>query len=267
MIRAAAEGVDADPLIDLSQIDFDALAARVRRPQAGRDRAARSTAARRERSRRARRNPTRYELVERIEELIAEYNAGSLNIDEYLRRLIALSQDLTDEEQRAAAEDSDRGGAGGLRPAHQARSRARPTSEREQVRGVAKQLLAHIHEKLVLDWRRKAETLADVRVVIRDILDELPDEPVSAAGLRREGAGRLRPRLDRLRRRRHAAPTTKRTARRSRRRARRRRACRSTSDHRGGRRADPARRRLRGARRDASSAARRATLRADRSTS
>ena len=28
MIRAAAEGVDPDPLIDLSQIDFDALAAR-----------------------------------------------------------------------------------------------------------------------------------------------------------------------------------------------------------------------------------------------
>ena len=34
------------------------------------------------------RNPTRFDLVERIEELIAEYNAGSLNIDEYLRRLV-----------------------------------------------------------------------------------------------------------------------------------------------------------------------------------
>jgi type I restriction enzyme R subunit len=34
-----------------------------------------------------------------------------------------------------------------------------------------------VHEKLVLDWRHKAETLADVRVAIRDLLDELPTEP------------------------------------------------------------------------------------------
>ncbi len=29
----------------------------------------------------------------------------------------------------------------------------------------------------MLDWRRKAETVADVRVTIRDVLDELPDAP------------------------------------------------------------------------------------------
>ena len=50
-------------------------------------------------------------------------------------------------------------------------------AERDQVRGVAKRLLAHVHEKLVLDWRRKAETMADVRVAIRDVLDELPADP------------------------------------------------------------------------------------------
>ena len=38
VIRAAAEGIEPDPLIDLSQIDFDALSAAVRRAQAGRDR-------------------------------------------------------------------------------------------------------------------------------------------------------------------------------------------------------------------------------------
>jgi type I restriction enzyme R subunit len=42
----------------------------------------------------ARRNPTRHELVERIESLIADYKAGSLNIDEYLRTL-GLSNELT----------------------------------------------------------------------------------------------------------------------------------------------------------------------------
>ena len=40
-----------------------------------------------------------------LTELIAEYNAGSLNIDAYLRRLIALSKDLSEEEMRAATEN------------------------------------------------------------------------------------------------------------------------------------------------------------------
>ena len=35
--------------------------------------------------------------------------------------------------------------------------------ERETVKASAKQLLAHLHDKLVLDWRRKAATTADVR--------------------------------------------------------------------------------------------------------
>ncbi len=77
----------------------------VRRPQARRDRPARRPAPSSERSRAARRNPTRYDLVERIEELIAEYNAGSLNIDEYLRRL---DRALPGPHRRGAAEPSSR---------------------------------------------------------------------------------------------------------------------------------------------------------------
>src|SRR5262249_47325387 len=104
VIRAAAEGVDPDPLIDLSEIDFDALSARF----AGRKRSETDRLAALLQQRAitaARRNPTRFDLVERIEELIAEYNAGSLNIDEYLQRLIDLSRDLSAEEQRAVTED------------------------------------------------------------------------------------------------------------------------------------------------------------------
>jgi len=175
LIRAAAEGVDPEPLIDLSQIDFDALAARF----AGRKRAETERLASLLRDRTvsaARRNPTRHELVERIEELIAEYNAGSLNIDEYLRRLITLSADLTGEERRAVFEDLSEEELA-LFDLLTKPGPPLTEDEREQVRGVAKRLLEHIHERLVLDWRRKAETVADVRVVIRDTLDELPENP------------------------------------------------------------------------------------------
>jgi type I restriction enzyme R subunit len=175
VIRAAAEGVDPDPLIDLGQIDFDALATRI----AGRKRSETERLASLLRDRvigAARKNPTRHELVERIEQLIVEYNAGSLNIDEYLRRLIALSRDLSQEELRTATE--------GLSEEELAvfdlltkPDPALTDDEQEQVKGVAKRLLAHVHERLVLDWRHKAETMADVRVAIRDVLDELPAEP------------------------------------------------------------------------------------------
>jgi type I restriction enzyme R subunit len=175
VIRAAAEGVDPDPLIDLSQIDFDALAARF----AGRKRSEteRFASLLRDRSvAAARKNPTRHELVERIEQLIAEYNAGSLNIDEYLRRLIALSRDLSEEEVRAATEDLNEEELA----IFDLLTKPDPVlteEERDQVKAVAKRLLAHVHEKLVLDWRRRAETAADMRVTIRNVLDELPAEP------------------------------------------------------------------------------------------
>jgi type I restriction enzyme, R subunit len=176
VIRAAAEGSEPDPLIDLSRIDFDTLAARF----AGRKRAETDRLATLLRQRAigaVTRNPTRYDLVERIEQLIADYNAGSLNIDEYLRRLVELSKSLTEEEQRAVIE--------GLTEEELAifdlLTKPEPVltdDEREIVKGSAKRLLAHLHDKLVLDWRRKAATTADVRASIKRVLDaDLPADP------------------------------------------------------------------------------------------
>jgi type I restriction enzyme R subunit len=180
VIRAAAEGIEPDPLIDLSQIDFDALAARF----AGRKRAETDRLASLLRQRTvnaARRNPTRYDLVTRIEELIAEYNAGSLNIDEYLRRLVTLSQDLSEEERRAVAEDMTEEELA----IFDLLTRPEPAldgAQREEVKASANRLLAHLHDKLVLDWRRKADATAAVRTTIGEVLDaDLPADPYPRA--------------------------------------------------------------------------------------
>jgi type I restriction enzyme R subunit len=42
------------------------------------------------------------------------------------------------------------------------------------VKLVARKLMAHIEEKLVLDWRKKSETREAARVLVKDILDDLP---------------------------------------------------------------------------------------------
>jgi type I restriction enzyme, R subunit len=176
VIRAAAEGIEPDPLIDLSQIDFDALSARF----AGRKRAETERLASLIKQRAvsaARRNPTRFELVDRIEALIASYNAGSLNIDEYLRRLIALSQDLSAEERRAVVEDMTEEELA----IFDLLTKPDPVlddAQRARVKASAKRLLAHLHDKLVLDWRRKAAAMAEVHTTILDILDaDLPADP------------------------------------------------------------------------------------------
>ncbi|OBB56404.1 DEAD/DEAH box helicase [Mycolicibacterium monacense] len=176
VIRAAAEGSEPDPLIDLSQIDFDGLAARL----AGRKRAETDRMAqllRQQAIGAAMRNPTRYELVERIEQLIADYNAGSVNIDEYLRRLVELSRTLTSEEERAVREGMTEEELAIFDLLTQP-DPVLTAEERERVQASAKTLLQHLHEKLVQDWRRKVDVMNDVNSTIRRVLDDgLPETP------------------------------------------------------------------------------------------
>lgn len=176
VIRAAAEGTHADPLIDLSNIDFEGLAKKF----AGRKRAETDRLAQLLRIQAivaAQRNPTRFELVERIEKLIAEYNAGSFNIDEHLRRLIELSKTLTEEERRGVREDMTEEQLA----IFDLLTKPDPVltgEEREKVKASAKKLIEHLHDKLVQDWRLKVATTNEVNSTIRSILDEdLPHSP------------------------------------------------------------------------------------------
>lgn len=180
VIRTAAEGQRVDPFIDLSKIDFESLAKQFGdKPRAETERLAALLKARAERG--AAINPTRIEFVERIEALIADYNAGSLNIDEYLRRLVALSGDLNAEEQRAVTEDMTEQELA----IFDLLTKPEPVLTAEElviVRASAKRLLEHLHDKLVIDWRRKADASAGVRTEIKKVLDEdLPEQPYPPA--------------------------------------------------------------------------------------
>ncbi|MDQ3671598.1 MAG: HsdR family type I site-specific deoxyribonuclease, partial [Actinomycetota bacterium] len=173
VIRAAADGADTDPLIDLNAIDFEALAARL----AGKKRSSAQRLAGRLKARvegAARRNPTRLDLVERLRTLIDEYNAGSLNVDEMLRRLQSLSRELSEEEQRTVRESLSEPELA----VFDLLTRPDPVlsdEQRDEVKRVARKLMTQIEDRLVLDWRRKAETREAARGVVKDILDELPD--------------------------------------------------------------------------------------------
>ena len=166
---------DADGLIDLNAVEWDALEAAFK---AGRPR----TAAQRLRSllsariaALARLNPVRVDLVERFEKLVADYNTGSLNTETFFQQLIEFSNALTHEEARAVSEGLTEEQLAIfdliMRPAPEL-----SVDEALQVKRVAEELLTILkRERLVLDWRKEQATRAAVRVAVEETLDRLPD--------------------------------------------------------------------------------------------
>lgn len=163
-------------LMDPSDVDWDAVKAMF---ASGRQR----TAAQKLRSMLTARitnltrlNPTRVDLFERFQRLLDEYNAGSLNVQQYFDELVKLSHSLTDEETRAVS--------AGLTEEQLAifdlLTRPGPgltVDEEQQVKRVAEELLAVLtREKLVLDWRKEQRTRAAVRVTVEETLDPLPEK-------------------------------------------------------------------------------------------
>ena len=171
IIRA---GGDADPLIDLNQLDFEQLILRF----GGRRRTAAKAIERDIEARlddAVRKNPTRLDLAERFRRLIDEYNAQTHNLEELLRRLKAINDDLTAEEQRAVREDLSEAELA----IYDLLTKPDPEltkAEARMVKGAARKLLKHVEDKLVLDWKKQQQTRSAVKVAVRKTLDhELPD--------------------------------------------------------------------------------------------
>ena len=169
-------GEQRQELMDLSRVDWDSVRAMF---NSGRQR----TAAQKLRSMLSARitnltrlNPTRVDLLERFQKLLADYNTGSLNVQAYFDELVVLSQALTKEETRALSE--------GLTEEQLAVfdliTRPGPdlnADEEMQVKRVAEELLAVLKKgKLVLDWRKEQRTRAAVRVSVEETLDRLPEK-------------------------------------------------------------------------------------------
>jgi type I restriction enzyme, R subunit len=157
--------------VDLSRIDWEALA---RRFQTGKKR----TEAERLRAtvkakveELARLNPTRAEWLARFQELIDEYNAGSLNVNEFFQQLVLFTQGLDEEEQRGLAEGLD----DEQLAIYDLLTRPGPEltdAEKAKIKQVAQDLLETLkRDKLVLDWRKSQQARAAVLVEIRDGLD------------------------------------------------------------------------------------------------
>jgi type I restriction enzyme R subunit len=160
--------------VDLSRIDFETLRKQFekgrKRTEAERLKGAIQTKL----LRLVRLNRSRVDYLEKFQQMIDEYNAGSMNVEEFFKRLMVFAQRLNEEEKRSIAE--------GLTEEELAlfdlltRPEPKLTKSQEvEVKKVARELLDTLKkEKLVLDWRKKQQSRALVRLSIEQMLDRLP---------------------------------------------------------------------------------------------
>ena len=107
--------------------------------------------------------------------MIAEYNKGAINVEMLFEQLITLAQELIEEEQRAIAEQLTEEELTVFDLL--TRSTVELTeAEKNKVKSISKKLLKKLkQEKLVLDWRKREQSRAGVKIAVKDILDELPE--------------------------------------------------------------------------------------------
>jgi len=176
ILTPLVEGNAAEGRVDLSGIDFEKLAdlfaispkVAAQRLKDEAEEKARSM---------AEKNPTRVQLVEKLEKLVAEYNAGSIDAQRLFEALMEFINGLDAEEQRAARE--------GLTEDELAIFDLLTTpepkltlAEEQEVKRVARQLLDRLRELVgAIDWVRGQETRGAVLSEIRVRLNELPEQP------------------------------------------------------------------------------------------
>jgi len=165
---------DPEELKDLSNIDFEIIKAII-------DRNKKHIAAERLKQKIKNRlnemvnmNPSRLTFAEKFQKLIDEYNEGVKRVEEFFEELIYFAKELNEEEKRGLSEQLTEEELAIfdllLKPDLKGK-------DIERIKKIAKELLLKLKsKKLVLDWRKKQQTRADVLVTIKNLLfGELPE--------------------------------------------------------------------------------------------
>jgi type I restriction enzyme R subunit len=160
-------------LIDLSQIDFEALKAHFEKGRKRTEAEKLKAAVSGKLQRMVHLNKTRTDLLEKFKKLIDEYNSG-MDVEGFFEKLLAFARELNQEEQRGVAEQLSEEELAVFdiltKPDLDMND-----EDRKQVKLVARKLLQTLKEaKLVLDWRKKLRTRADVFSTVKTVLDDLP---------------------------------------------------------------------------------------------
>ena len=170
------EGGNTKGLTDLSAIDFEKLAeAFAKGPRTTVDQLRTKAAETVEKM--AAQNPSRVDLIEKLEMLIDAYNSATASVEETFKKLKAFIRSLDEEQGRAAREDLTEDELA----IYDLLTRPEPKLTKAQdaeVKKVARELLVRLHDKVaVFEWHRRQQTRGDVEWTIKEVLNTLPEEP------------------------------------------------------------------------------------------
>jgi type I restriction enzyme, R subunit len=159
------------PALDLSKINFEALAKRFKESRhKNTELEVLKAAIRAQLEKMIQLNRTRADFAERFEALIESYNAGSATIEALYAELLELSNSLNAEQQRHVRENVSEEELVIFdiltRPAPEL-----TTEERTEVKKVARELLSKLKDLLVLNWRQKSAARSQLKLTIEDTLD------------------------------------------------------------------------------------------------
>lgn len=170
----ASEGyvIEAEKQVDLSKIDFEALKKRFEKGRKHIEAEHLKNAISRKLAKMVRANRSRMDFLKKFQQMIEEYNAGSLNIEEFFTRLTAFAKSLNEEEKRAIAEQLSEEELA-LFDLLTKPDMHLSQKEEFQVKKAARELLQTLKkEKFVLDWRKRQQSRAAVRLAIERVLEE-----------------------------------------------------------------------------------------------
>ncbi|MFQ5751742.1 MAG: type I restriction enzyme endonuclease domain-containing protein, partial [bacterium] len=174
VIRDVVDALGKSSVADLSEIDFDALKKHFEKSRKRIEAEKLKGSINAKLKKMVRLNRTRMDYLQRFQKLIDEYNAGALNIDLFFVRLVAFARELNAEDKRHIAEKLNQEELALFDLLTKSEIKL-TKAERNKVKKVAKDLLKTLHhEKLVLDWRKRQQTRAAVRLCVEEILDQLP---------------------------------------------------------------------------------------------
>jgi type I restriction enzyme R subunit len=170
-ITGHAIGESGPPALDLSKINFEALAQRFKESKhKNTDLEVLKAAIRAQLGKMIQLNRTRTDFLEKFEALIESYNAGSATIEALYGELLALSTSLNDEQQRHVRENMSEEELVIFdiltRPAPDLSS-----EERAEVKKVARELLTRLKGLLIINWRQNTAARSKLKLSIEDTLD------------------------------------------------------------------------------------------------
>jgi type I restriction enzyme R subunit len=164
---------ESTSLLDLSQVDFDALKAHFEKGRKRTEAEKLKQAVGVKLQSMVKLNKTRADLIEKFKKLIDEYNKG-LDVNGFFAKLTDFVKELSAEVQRGVAEQLTEEELA-LFDILTKPEMDMTKKEKADVKKVARMLLQTLKEaKLVLDWRKRQQTRADVYTTVKTILDELP---------------------------------------------------------------------------------------------